>query len=237
MSRSRLPWYALALAGMLVFAALGFWQLSRAHQKEHALAAFAAAELAQPRDLSELLRRADAASPELPQRVAADGRYDDGVTLLLDNQVLDGKAGVDVLTLFRPDAGGKAVLVDRGWLSLPPERTPPHVPSAGNARVRIEGTLRAPPSQGVRMGEAEFARGRAPPLLAYLDLDSLERETGAGLVRAVLQLAPDAEHGFTRRWQALPGTMPPERHRAYAVQWFALALLVPITTLVLRWRR
>jgi cytochrome oxidase assembly protein ShyY1 len=87
------------------------------------------------------------------------------------------------------------------------------------------------------MGNAEFVRGNLPPLLAYLDLDALEREARTPLARAVLQLAPDAGHGFTRRWQALPGTMPPERHRAYAVQWFALALLVPITLLVLRWRR
>jgi cytochrome oxidase assembly protein ShyY1 len=237
MSRSRLPWYALALAGMVAFAALGFWQLSRAQQKEQTLAAFAAAERAPARDLAELLRRAGNAPPDLPQRVVADGRYDDGVTLLLDNQVLDGKAGVDVLTVFRPDDSGKAVLVDRGWLPLPPDRAQPRVSPAGGAHIRIEGTLRAPPSQGVRMGEADFVRGRAPPFLAYLDLDSLEHESGVGLVRAVLQLAPEAEHGFTRRWQALPGTMPPERHRAYAVQWFALALLVPITTLVLRWRR
>ena len=233
------PWlYALAFAGTLAFAALGTWQLGRAHDKERALAAFEAARSAPPRELSDTsMRGAASGIPELPVRVQANGRYDDGVTLLLDNVVLDGKAGVSVLTLYQPDDVGYAVLVDRGWLPLPPDRRPPIVPAAGASRDRIEGMLRSPPSSGVRMGNAEFVRGSTPPLLAYLDLDALERQSGTRLLRAVLQLAPDANHGFTRRWEPLPGGMPPERHRGYAVTWFALALLVPVTTLVLAWRR
>ena len=43
-------------------------------------------------------------------------------------------------------------------------------------------------------------------------------------------------------WQArdldvLPNTLPPERHLGYAVQWFALALAVLATALILTTRR
>jgi cytochrome oxidase assembly protein ShyY1 len=229
--------YALALAGTLAFAALGTWQLGRAHEKERAQAAHDAAERMPPRELADALRRGASGALELPVRVQANGRYDDGVTLLLDNQIVDGKAGVDVLTVFHPEDSSYAVLVDRGWLPLPPDRRPPIVPATGALRSRIDGMLRAPPAQGVRMGNAEFVRGNTPPLLAYLDLDALERQSGTRLLRAVLLLAPEASHGFTRRWQAQTNPMTPERHRGYAVTWFALASLVVVTTVVLAWRR
>ena len=229
--------YALAFAGTLAFAALGIWQLGRAHEKERALAAFEGAQSAPPRELADTLRHGAGEALELPVRVQANGRYDDSVTLLLDNQILDGKAGVDVLTVYHPEDSSYAVLVDRGWLPLPPDRRPPIVPATGALRGRVDGMLRAPPAPGVRMGNAEFVRGNTPPLLAYLDLDALERQSGTRLLRAVLQLAPDAPHGFTRRWQAQANPMTPERHRGYAVTWFALASLVVVTTVVLAWRR
>src|SRR5213596_1015033 len=102
MNRARLGWYALALCGTAAFAALGTWQLDRAHQKERALAAFAAASSAAPRELSAVLGE-DTALSGLPRRVRARGHYDDATTVLLDNQVLDGKPGLDVLTLFVPE--------------------------------------------------------------------------------------------------------------------------------------
>jgi len=235
--RARLGWTALALAFTAAFAALGTWQLGRAHEKEQALSAYAQAQTAEPVALAELVREGAAEPSGLPRRVRVGGRYDDSITLLLDNQVLDGKAGVDVLTAFVPEDGGRAVLVDRGWLPLAPDRHTPPVGAAGPLHLSVTGLMRAPPAQGVHLGNAEFVRGATPPMLAYLDLDALERQTGTRLLRAVLQLAPDELHGYTRRWQALPNTMPPERHRGYAVQWFALALLVPLTTWVLAWRR
>ena len=39
--------------------------------------------------------------------------------------------------------------------------------------------------------------------------------------------------GFARDLDVLPNTLPPERHLGYAVQWFALALAVLVTALVL----
>ena len=236
MKRSRIAWYGLALAGTLAFAGLGCWQLGRAQEKERALAAFAGAMAEAPVELADLVR--DGALPsDLPRRVQLRGRYDDAITVLLDNRMLDGRPGIEVLTLFVPNDGAQGLLVNRGWLPLPPDRRPPAIEAAGPLRSQIDGLLRPPPAPGVQLGNAEFSRGAPPPLLAYLDFDALERQSGTRLMRAVLQLSPAATHGFTRSWQALPNTMPPERHRGYAVQWFALALLVPVTTLVLAWRK
>ena len=43
-----------------------------------------------------------------------------------------------------------------------------------------------------------------------------------GLLPVVLLLEADAAHGFAREWRPVYGTTP-DKHRAYAMQWFTLA--------------
>ena len=58
-----------------------------------------------------------------------------------------------------------------------------------------------------------------------------------GLAPRVLKLDPALAIGHERDLDVLPNTLPPERHLGYAVQWFALALAVLATALVLTYRR
>jgi surfeit locus 1 family protein len=51
----------------------------------------------------------------------------------------------------------------------------------------------------------------------------------------VVLLAPDSPYGFVREWQ--PAPTGSERHLAYAVQWFAMALMLLIIYLVISTRR
>jgi surfeit locus 1 family protein len=236
-----LHWYLLAVALSAGFIALGFWQLDRARYKEQLLAALAAAQDAPVQALSESLsqypRPPDSGGESIvPRRVSGHGHYDDSVTVLLDNQVLDGRVGIMVLTLFRPEDSRQVVLVNRGWLPLPPDRRVPQIAPAGDQSLPLSGLLTTAPGHGFRMGNAPFQQGAAPPLLAYLDLAALRREAGVELADAIVQLDPDAPAGFVRHWQAAANPMPPERHRAYAFQWFALALGALLALWLLRKR-
>ena len=65
----------------------------------------------------------------------------------------------------------------------------------------------------------------APGLAARLHRDAIAPR--------VLRLDPRAPFGYARDLDVLPNTLPPERHLGYAVQWFALALAVLATALVL----
>lgn len=219
----------LAIAACALFSTLGTWQLSRGTQKERQLAAFAGALDAPPASLAASVD----ADAEPPRRVRGSGRYDAAATVLLDNQVLDGRAGVHVLTLFRPDGARRAVLVDRGWLALPPDRRVPAIGAPAADALEIAGLLAVAPSAGLKLGQLDIERGA---LLPRLELPAVAQAFGVELYDGVLLLDPSAPHGFARRWQALPNTLPPERHRAYAVQWFALALASIITFGVLTWR-
>ena len=53
----------------------------------------------------------------------------------------------------------------------------------------------------------------------------------------VLRLDPDLPLGYTRDLALLANTLPPDKHRGYALQWFALALAVLVTALVLSLRK
>jgi len=230
-SNRSVPWALGALALSAGFVALGVWQLGRGEFKELQRAAFERQLAAAPAALAGAV---DAQRPTLPLRVAGAGRYEADATLLLDNQTLDGRAGVHVLTVFRPDGARRGVLVDRGFVALPPDRRAP--PIEAPAASSLAGMLAAPPAAGIRLGDARAIRGAMPSLVPWLDVARVAKDFDVELADAVVLLDERAPDGFTRRWEPLRNTIPPERHRAYAVQWFALAAAVWVTYGVLLWR-
>ena len=225
-----LPAFALAAA----FALLGQWQLGRAREKESMLAAVERAERVAPQRLGNGV----VPGSGRPVRVVVQGQFDASRELLLDNQSHAGKAGVRVLTPFRIGGSTSHLLVDRGWLAVDPAtRVPATVegPAAGEREVR--GLLTALPGVGVRMGDGAIDFEDGAPLLAHLDQAALRNALGTGLVDGLLRLDPDLPGGFLREYQPVPASMPPARHRGYALQWFALAAAVVATWGLLAFRR
>ncbi len=209
---------------MLFFLRLGFWQLDRAEQKQQLVNAFATNVNAEP----QLLERFETKARFTPVRLR--GRFVDGRTVLLDNQIRERQAGVHVFQVFQPAAGGPAILVNRGWQAFSDRSTPPD-PAALTGPRDVIGFLNQPPAGGVRLGE-QLIGEQSPLVVTYLEPEQLIAWAGTELAPQVL-LATD-ETAFTSDWQ--PNLMPPERHRGYAVQWFALAVTVLLVTIVLQWR-
>lgn len=233
---------ALLLAGG--FVQLGRWQLDRAAEKTHMIEAVEKARAAPPVTLPGSVTQAIDAHTDrnelpLPVRVIADGRFKPDQEILLDNQSLDGAAGVRVLTLFQIGDGPQHVLVDRGWLAVnPATRRPSQLPRASPAAHVVRGLLTALPGVGIRLGEGSIpATTPARPLLNFLDQDALDAAFGPALVPGLLRMDADLPDGFERRFSPVSEAMPPERHRGYAVQWFALAATVIATWLLLAFRR
>jgi len=226
----RIAWVVLTVALAVGFCWLGAWQLGRAEWKiAHRDALARAAELA-PVDLAAAL----AAPPDAPLRVTGSGRFDNAATVLLDNEVREGRAGVRVYTLFRPAGAKRSLLVDRGWVELARDETPAILPVKG--RTAVAGLLRAPPAIGLKLGNAQFVRGAEPPRLAYVDLVALRGQMGVDLIDAVLEPDAGAPYVVGPARGATPDPMTPERHRGYAVQWFALAFAVLALSTYLLWK-
>lgn len=228
-----LPWIAAVLA-LALFLSLGRWQWGRASEKEAMLAV-------QAQVLAERSPVAPAALAEDARAlawIALEGGFPaEAPPVLLDNQLRNGRAGVRAYRLFRPADGETPVLVELGWLPLPPDRRLPTVPAPTGAQA-IEGLLAPPPSAGFALGSAASVQPDGSLLLMRLEPAALADALGVPtLSPRVLRLDPDLAIGYERDLDILTNTLPPEKHRGYAVQWWGLAGAVLVIALVLGVRR
>lgn len=229
----RLGFALAALAGIALFASLGQWQWQRGKDKARMLAD--TAEMLQARDAQPLATALAAAGRDYTW-VEGRGRFDDRAPLLLDNQMRDGRAGVRAYRLFAADGASRPLLVELGWLPLPADRALPAI-EAIPGDVAVQGLLLPPPSAGLALGDAVVRSGEAW-LMTRIDMDAIAAAADLPTPPAprVLRLDPDLPLGYTRDLDILPNTLPPEKHRGYAVQWWALAATVFVVWGVLGWR-
>ena len=225
--------WALALTVIAGFCALGNWQLGRQQEKRAMLDAVAATLAA--RDPGPLASAADPGAARSYDWAAGEGRFAALPAVLLDNQQREGRPGVRAYRVFVPDAG-EPLLVELGWLPLPGDRTLPTVARPPGA-MTVQGLLAPPPAHGIGP-VAIVAQPDATLLATGLDMPALAAGLGLpGLAPRLLKLDPDAPLGHARDLDILPNTLPPERHLGYAVQWYALALAVLATALLLTFRK
>lgn len=205
------------LAVAALFASLGFWQLGRAETSRATLAQFASGTdddvlASLPRALDDELRF---------RRVEIDGEYVAQPQFLLDNMLHEGAAGYHVLTALRVRGTDEHVLVNRGWVPAGDRAVLPDVAVGAGART-VSGRLERLPRPGLRLGEQARDRGAAVAVLEYPTAAELAQRLGAAVFDYEVLLDPTADDGYVRDWQA-PG-MAPERHLAYAGQWWVLSL-------------
>ena len=207
----------LAFALALGFVRLGLWQLHRAAYKQMLIAnsqRVLASRRALP--LAGALDR-DADDGEYVW-VAGDGHFLPLPAVLLDDQIREGRPGLRVYRVFRPDGGAQAVLVELGWRPLASHREIPAEPPPPMGAMRLSGLLSPPPAAGLMPGGS-----------------AVQRQPDGALL--LLRLDPAIRLGYARDLQVLSGPMTPERHRGYAVQWFALAFGLTIASLIVFFRK
>lgn len=224
--------WTLAVVVAALFCLLGGWQLQRMHEKQALLAQSpvvggAAVSLSQA-----------AASPQELHWVRERLRFLPG-TVLLDNQLRDGRAGIKVYQAARAH-DGLTVLVDLGWLPVSADRVLPPI-TAQQGMAELQGLWAPAPSAGLVLGPALAATQQPQTWLATrIDLAAISAQLGLeapGLASRVLRLDPALPLGYVRDLELLPNTLTPSRHLGYAVQWFAMALAVLLIAAVLHWRR
>lgn len=220
----------LAAAG---FARLGWWQSERASEKSRMLADVAA--VLEARHAAPLAAAADPARRARYDWAAGRGRFLATAPLLLDNQQHDGRVGVRAYAAFQPTRG-TPLLVDLGWRPIAADRRLPPV-AVPPGEVEVRGLLVAPPSAGLKLG-APMARQGDAWLVLRLEPSDAARALGLpALAPRVLRLDPALPFGYPRDLALLANTLPPDRHRGYALQWFGLAATTLVIALVLTFRR
>ncbi|MFU8789026.1 MAG: SURF1 family protein [Methylobacter sp.] len=216
----------LIYIGLLpVLLALGAWQLDRSQQKRALLESQAQALTSEILPLSSITEND---TETLRYRQAeASGHYDVAHQFLLDNQISEGKAGYFVLTPFILSRKAQAVLVNRGWIPLNPDRSILPDLQVSRTETRISGRLNNFPSVGIKLAGAEIPADGWPAVVQVVDSEVLAKKLGYPLFQFQLELAKELPDGFKRDWRTST-VMQPEQHIAYAFQWFALALTLTL---------
>lgn len=211
--------------------ALGQWQARRAADKDALAARQAAGAAAAPL----LLGPAPLPFAALAaRRVRVRGRFVPGWALYLENRPYRGRAGFYLLMPFQIDGSSMHVLVARGWLPrdaagrarLPAYRTP-----AGD--VTIEGIARPDVGRVLQLGNAPPLRPNA--IVQNADLGQLSAASGLRLQPFVIEQGDAGDEQLVRDWPA--PSLGADRHRGYAFQWRALALMALLFFIVTGVRR
>ncbi len=164
----------------------------------------------------------DDPTPEawLGQQLQVTGHFLAGFNAFLDNQIHNGKAGLDVLALLRTSSGD-TLLVNRGWIEWPDRNSLPEV-SLPQGSITLRGTLYPFSRPGLTLGDYPEL-DKTPQRLPWADRAKLQQALGVTLLNAELRVAANQPHMFLPHWQL--SVITPAKHRAYAWQWAALTLL------------
>jgi len=207
--------------------ALGNWQMRRAEEK-----------LELGRKLEDAARNTMVSVPSAPmdaaavehRRVDARGHFVARATLFLDNKVMQGVAGYQVLTPLKLEGGEFHVLVNRGWIAAGDRSRLPDVLVPEGLQT-IQGTAVVPSRRFLELAP-EAVSG---PVRQNLVIEREEKRSGLKLQSFVIEQTSDAQDGLARAWERPDAGI--DRHRSYALQWYLFAALAAILYVVLGFKR
>ena len=203
----------LMLLGLAVFGSMGAWQLDRAAERRDELAAFESAEAAAP-----VPGLASVPPSGENRRVRLTGRYVADRQVLLDSMTHEGMRGYHVLTPLDTPAG--MVLVNRGFVAGGPDRSELPDLTVGQGERDVIGIAVPYFRRGLRLRETA-TEDSWPRRLVYPSAGELRELLDERLPAYQLLLDGSEPDGYLRAWR--PYGLEPERHLAYAVQWYGLA--------------
>lgn len=213
-----------------VMISLGFWQIDRAEQKQAILDEYRQREQLPPLELA-----AAVADPERIRyrRARLVGEFDAARVVFVDNKVMHGVVGFDVLVPLRVKGTERWVVVNRGWVRGSARRDTLPTVEIPTGEVVVTGLISVPSDNPFVDTELNWSEGW-PAVVQWPDLEGFAQRTGMLLQPVVVLEDPVDGAGFVREWALVYA--PPEKSVSYAVQWFALsaALLIIYITVNLK---
>lgn len=207
---------------MLVFSSLiklGFWQIDRALEKEQRQQRISELSQRQALSLAQVLTLSGLQDGINDLPIQLEGNFVGDKVLLLDNQPNQGRLGYRIYQII--ESSGDAILVNLGWVQGSIDRNilPDISPITGQHTIR--GHVREV-EVGIQLQAQNLTNPSWPLRVQQIELDKFSQLIGKKLLPFVVYLDKKETIGYIKNWQ--PIVMPPEKHRAYAFQWFSLAL-------------
>ncbi len=215
-----------------VLVRLGFWQLERAEQKQQALAVYQ-----QQQDLPAVpIETLTAEQRQAYRNVSVSGFFDEQHYWLLDNQARGGKTGYELLMPLVSNVG--IILVNRGWLQAPLTRNRLPEFNTPEGEVNIRGYLYPATENAIFKQTISDLDVNWPKRVLQIDIpEAIESLPKVGESvgentrknnenKFILRIDESSPGALITAWPVI--NTKPEKHTAYAIQWFAMALALVI---------
>ncbi len=227
-SKGTLAFAIFALIVSLGCLRLGFWQLGRHNERREANALITARLVEVPVELRAL--RED--SLVRFKRVRVTGRYDFTNEMVLTSRGRNGAPGVHVITPLKLESSDSSILVNRGWAYAPDGmKVDLGLFREDSNVVVVDGYLEEFSTTPGAVSTSSVANG-----IRRLEYDSIRTRLSYPVVRViVVQRADSGEAIAVDKGHPVRVDPPPLNagpHRAYAIQWFAFALVGIVGTVL-----
>ena len=194
---------------------LGVWQIKRGYEKKELENIFS------DRQSLPVNSEVQSLSAELFYRnIQILGSFKDDL-FYIDNKIFNGDPGLLVISSFST-LDGLNLLVSRGWIESLERNSFPEV-SIPPGEVNIPGLLR-PISKDYVISSKQFMQEGRKFLLQGIDLRLMEKLSNRKYLPYVFELSGLSKYSFEPIWK--PASMKSSMHFGYAVQWFAISLVV-----------
>jgi len=230
---------------MPVLLSLGIWQLDRAQEKQTILKEWDKQQALPPLKLTDV----NEAFTELKHQQSNDtletehldqtfrrirffGRFDDSKFWLIEGKTYQGKVGYHVVMAVQLQDSyldepvdsdsliDKWVLVNRGWIESGVYRDEQPVFTTPAGIVEIRGNLILP-SQALFVESKASQTRDWPKKVLDIQTHRMSQEYEKVFLDKVVQIDPENVYALAAFWPRV--NIMPEKHHAYAFQWFAMA--------------
>lgn len=210
---------------------LGNWQTRRAEEKQ-AKSNELAVQSTKPAYEINGNMPAKEMTPYRP--IKARGEWVKNWPIYLDNRPLNGIAGFYVMMPFKLEKSEDVLLVIRGWAPRnPSDRTKMTPFSTPEGLVEIKGIIKLQADRVMQLGNAEKLKAGA--IVQNISPQSLATQTGWKVMHFLFEQHSDNGDGLKREWPSVSFGI--DKHKAYAFQWYGLALMTLIFFVVTGIRR
>ena len=219
--------WVVCLVVVLTCLGLAYWQFLRGQQKQLQLAEFSQPK---PTTVQEFLTRLN--NQEIAAmhgtKVALQGIFDKQYIWFLDNRIVNGNVGVDVLALFEVKGLKQSLLVNLGFIATR-GRTNPQVllpEKQETLNLAVKSRYLSQFSLTEQPFDAHSNR------LQFVDTAFLSEQSGKEIYPAIFYQLPQSPLIASPHYN--PVVLSPEKHHAYALQWLLIAVAAAFIALKVR---
>ncbi|MFK8019010.1 MAG: SURF1 family protein [Pseudomonadales bacterium] len=247
LKRFRPDWKTSVLVACLLplLLSLGYWQLDREQEKLAILADYNKRIAAPPTELLNAWQNLQSETSSY-RRVLLQGRFLPESSVLIDNKIRQGTVGYQLVQLFKleepssrdsidpadTETKAKAAWINRGWVAAGRLRTDlPNFVTPENL-VRLHANIYQPLGDPFVLQQEVLSLGQDHPIIAQ-QFDAThfaQLNRGFDVFPHLLRLEENSPTALAIDWP--PVNTKPEKHRGYAIQWFAMALALFVFYLI-----